>query len=176
CGSSYDTKLAVYKGCSCYPTSSDMIASSDDDCAQQSRVTFAATAGEKFLIEVGGYGSRTGPGVLTISCEGNLASSSSGTINVDPIITGGVDLGVLRGTVRRRSLNGLGDLVPNPELTLIPDYPEWIAPDGTFKIFLLQPNTYLVTVEAVGFKEIKDERVDCTWDKEVHFTMYPLLP
>jgi len=72
CGSSYDTKLAVYtgEGCSCYPTFNDMIASSDDDCAQQSRVTFAATVGEKFLIEVGGYGSRTGEGVMSIRCEG----------------------------------------------------------------------------------------------------------
>jgi len=70
CGSSYDTKLAVYKGCNCYPTSSNMIASNDDDCAHQSRVTFAATAGERFLIEVGGYGSRTGEGVISIRCEG----------------------------------------------------------------------------------------------------------
>jgi len=72
CGSGYDTMLAVYtgEGCSCYPTLNDMIASNDDDCAQQSRVTFAATAGEKFLIEVGGYGSSTGEGVMSIRCEG----------------------------------------------------------------------------------------------------------
>ena len=73
CGSSYDTKLAVYtgEGCSCYPTSNDIVASNDDDCAQQSRVTFAVTAGEKFLIEVGGYGFRTGEGVVSIRCVGN---------------------------------------------------------------------------------------------------------
>ncbi len=70
CGSSYDTKLAVYKGCGCYPASNDIVASDDDDCAQQSRVTFAAIAGEKFLIEVGGYGSSTGEGVISIRCEG----------------------------------------------------------------------------------------------------------
>ncbi len=71
CGSSYDTKLAVYKGCGCYPTSSDIVASNDDDCAQQSRVTFPVTAGEKFLIEVGGYGSSTGEGVMSIRCVGD---------------------------------------------------------------------------------------------------------
>jgi len=72
CGSRFDTMLAVYtgEGCSCYPTSSDMIASNDDDCAQQSRVTFAATAGEKFLIEVGGFGfNDIGEGVMSIRCE-----------------------------------------------------------------------------------------------------------
>jgi hypothetical protein len=70
CGSGYDTMLAVYKGCGCYPASSDLVASNDDACSRQSRVTFAAAAGDKFLVEVGGYGSSTGSGIMTISCEG----------------------------------------------------------------------------------------------------------
>jgi hypothetical protein len=70
CGSGYDTMLAVYKGCGCYPASADLVASNDDSCSQQSRVTFAATTGDKFLVEVGGYGSSTGSGVMTIRCEG----------------------------------------------------------------------------------------------------------
>ena len=70
-GSSYDTMLAVYKGASCYPKSSDMLGCNDDfGNDRQSQVRFAATAGSQYLIEIGGYGSATGQGVLTISAEG----------------------------------------------------------------------------------------------------------
>ncbi len=69
-GSSYDTMLAVYKGCDCYPTSGDLIGCNDDfGSGQQSQITFAATAGNQYLIEVGGYGSEKGQGLLSISCE-----------------------------------------------------------------------------------------------------------
>jgi hypothetical protein len=69
-GSSYDTMLAVYKGCDCYPTSGDLIGCNDDfGSGEQSQITFAATAGNQYLIEVGGYGSEKGRGLLSISCE-----------------------------------------------------------------------------------------------------------
>ena len=70
CGSSFDTVLAVYKGASCYPKLSDMLGCNDDSCGQQSELTFAAVSGNQYLIEVGGYGSETGQGKLSISCEG----------------------------------------------------------------------------------------------------------
>ena len=70
CGSSYDTKLVVYNGCVCYPNLGSMIEYNDDFCGQQSEVTFDVTAGNQYLIEVGGYGSATGQGVLSISCVG----------------------------------------------------------------------------------------------------------
>ena len=70
-GSSYDTMLAVYDGCECYPTSNDMIECNDDAGNNyQSAVTFAATAGSQYLIEVGGYANDKGAGLLTISCQG----------------------------------------------------------------------------------------------------------
>ncbi|HCO93681.1 MAG TPA: hypothetical protein DIU00_06990 [Phycisphaerales bacterium] len=70
-GSSFDTMLAVYDGCECYPASDDLIGCNDDAGAgYQSEITFAANAGNQYLIEVGGYGSETGAGLLTISCEG----------------------------------------------------------------------------------------------------------
>ncbi len=70
-GSSYDTMLAVYKGCTCYPTSANLIECNDDfGSAYQSQITFSAIAGNQYLIEVGGYGSATGQGVLTVSCDG----------------------------------------------------------------------------------------------------------
>ncbi|MBN2594100.1 MAG: hypothetical protein JXA81_11375, partial [Sedimentisphaerales bacterium] len=69
--SSYDTMLAVYDGCECYPTQSDLISCNDDSGnTYQSEITFAATAGSRYLIEIGGYASETGEGLLTISCQG----------------------------------------------------------------------------------------------------------
>ncbi len=70
-GSSYDTKLAVYKGASCYPAASALIECNDDYASSyQSQVTFAGTSGQQYLIEVGGYGSAKGQGKLTVSCTG----------------------------------------------------------------------------------------------------------
>ena len=70
-GSSYDTMLAVYDGCECYPATDDLIECNDDTGnTYQSAVTFAAMAGSQYLIEVGGYANEKGAGLLTISCEG----------------------------------------------------------------------------------------------------------
>ena len=68
CGSDYDTKLAVYDGSSCDPLSPE-IDCNDDYCGLQSEITFTgAVMGNQYLIEVGGYSSNTGAGVLTVSC------------------------------------------------------------------------------------------------------------
>jgi hypothetical protein len=77
-GSSYDTVLAVYKGCGCYPTADNMIGCNDDaGASQQSEIAFAATAGGQYLIEVGGYGSETGQGLLSIGCEPVVSPTKS---------------------------------------------------------------------------------------------------
>ncbi|MHC4529425.1 MAG: DUF7901 domain-containing protein, partial [Planctomycetota bacterium] len=73
CGSSYDTKVAVYNGCECDPVAVDMIASNDDyPCpdgnALQSQTSFRVVMGSDYLIEVGGFASYTGPGLLSINC------------------------------------------------------------------------------------------------------------
>jgi hypothetical protein len=70
CGSSYDTKLAVYNGAACNPSLSRLMECNDDSCGFQSEITFEATAGQQYLIEVGGFGDNTGEGVLSVSCEG----------------------------------------------------------------------------------------------------------
>jgi hypothetical protein len=69
CGSEYDTKLAVYTGTSCYPSSGRLIACNDDSCGWQSEVTVSVIAGNSYLIEIGGYGSHTGQGVLNFIWE-----------------------------------------------------------------------------------------------------------
>jgi len=94
-GSSFDTMLAVYDGCGCYPTSNDLIECNDDAGAgYQSAITFAAIAGNQYLIEVGGYGSETGEGLLTVSCEGvvlpgksDLGDAPDKTNNHDRLMT-----------------------------------------------------------------------------------------
>ena len=70
-GSSFDTMLAAYDGCECYPTQDDLIECNDDSGpGYQSAVTFAAIAGNQYLIEVGGYGTEAGEGLISISCVG----------------------------------------------------------------------------------------------------------
>ncbi len=67
----YDTMLAAYNGCECYPTSAMLLQCNDDyGTGTNSQVTFAAIAGNQYLIEVGGYASEKGHGLLTVSCEG----------------------------------------------------------------------------------------------------------
>ena len=84
CGSSYDTMVAVYNGCSCNGT---LLAYNDDysGCGLQSCVTFAAVEGNTYLIEVGGYGSNTGPGVLSISCGATSSPSNDNCADAEPI-------------------------------------------------------------------------------------------
>jgi hypothetical protein len=67
CGSSYDTKMAVYDGVG-DPAGLTMIACNDDACGLQSEIEWTAVMGNSYLIEVGGYGSNTGSGVITTSC------------------------------------------------------------------------------------------------------------
>jgi hypothetical protein len=69
CGSSYDTALAIYRGSECYPGQHNMIGCNDDACGRQSEITFPATAGNEYLIEVGGFGVSIGMGVISISCD-----------------------------------------------------------------------------------------------------------
>jgi hypothetical protein len=70
CGSTYDTKLAIYNtdaACTC-PTGQGAIGCNDDSCSLQSRVTYPSIAGHKYLIRVGGYSTASGTGTMTVSC------------------------------------------------------------------------------------------------------------
>jgi hypothetical protein len=69
CGSSYDTRLAIYSGANCPTTAGSAIATSDDDCGAtlQSTVTVNTTAGHAYLIRIGGYNGDVGTGTLTIT-------------------------------------------------------------------------------------------------------------
>ena len=76
CGSTFDTKVAVYPGCvqgTC-PAPDSAIACNDDACGSSSRLTFAATAGQSYMIRLGAY-SATGQG------SGTLAISSGAIVD-----------------------------------------------------------------------------------------------
>jgi hypothetical protein len=66
-GSGFDTKLAVYAGCSC-PVGAPPIACNDDFWGPHSEVVFPAVAGEEYLIRIGGVQNEQGWGYLTIRC------------------------------------------------------------------------------------------------------------
>ena len=66
CGSSYDTKLAIYDTCG-QPVS--YLACNDDFCGLQSQITLQVIGGNEYLVEVGGYSSAAGPGVLSTWCD-----------------------------------------------------------------------------------------------------------
>jgi hypothetical protein len=70
CGSSYDTKLAVYDGCDCWGPMLDC--NDDAPCGKgerslQSEIQIPVVAGNQYLIEIGGYGTNVGDGILNIS-------------------------------------------------------------------------------------------------------------
>ena len=77
CGSGYDTKLAVYNGGGCNPSQSRLIECNDDYCGWQSEITFDVTAGQQYLIEVGGFGDNTGQGLISVNCEGSAPTAKS---------------------------------------------------------------------------------------------------
>lgn len=81
CGSNYDTKLAVYSG-SCGSFGAPLFCN-DNFCGLQSRGTFTAIAGNTYLVEVGGAGSATGLGVLSVCC--GPPPSNDNCANATPI-------------------------------------------------------------------------------------------
>jgi len=85
CGSGYDTKMAVYTG-TC--ESLVEVGCNDDYCSLQSGVELPGVkAGDQFLIEVGGYSSNTGAGVLNIAVEPDCEyTCEGGTAEGEPCI------------------------------------------------------------------------------------------
>ncbi len=68
CGSAYNTKMAIYTGCTC-PVASSATDCNDDACGGllQSEISFNVTSGQDYLIRVGGFNGAQGAGSLTIT-------------------------------------------------------------------------------------------------------------
>ena len=66
CGSAYDTKMAVYSGCTCPADPGSEVGCNDDACGLQSIVSWDAIAGQCYKIRVGGFGTAVGSGTLHV--------------------------------------------------------------------------------------------------------------
>jgi hypothetical protein len=74
-GSRYDTMVAVYRGAEINPGPDRLVAFNDDYIGLTSQVAFDASAGQPYLIEVGGYDLWTGAGVLTVTIEASARAT-----------------------------------------------------------------------------------------------------
>ena len=72
CGSGYDTVLSVVNGCG-----GTQVVCNDDFCDLISQVTFAATAGSRYLIRVSGYNGSTGAFTLNLNGPASVYGSSN---------------------------------------------------------------------------------------------------
>ena len=92
CGSSFDTKLAAYDGCSCDPLGTQL-AYNDDNysaCGSGGNSQIDALdviADQQYLIEVGGYLSHAGEGLLEITCVPTPTGACCGTNGLCAVVT-----------------------------------------------------------------------------------------
>ena len=90
CGTAWDTKIAVWDGCACPPTTE--LGYNDDygpACSTSaSSVEVTVVLGHHYLVQVGGFSTYSGPGVLTITCTpGSPYCVSKATSTADSLIS-----------------------------------------------------------------------------------------
>ncbi|MCX5691786.1 MAG: S8 family serine peptidase, partial [Planctomycetota bacterium] len=68
CGSNFDTKVGAYAG-TCPTAANTVITCNDDSCGLQSQISFPATAGQNYLIRIGGYLGAVGNVTMTIGTQ-----------------------------------------------------------------------------------------------------------
>lgn len=106
-GTGYDSRIAVYQGCTCPVTTQGTLACNDDFCDLNgaSRAVFNIVEGQCYKIRVGGQNDDTGTGLLVMSSEG------TGT---GPNCPGGTATftNPMNNTVDARQPNPVGSLTP----------------------------------------------------------------
>ncbi|RZW55539.1 MAG: T9SS type A sorting domain-containing protein, partial [Flavobacteriaceae bacterium] len=80
CGSSYDTKISVYRG-SCGSLVCE--GGNDDSCGLQSEVTFDTETNNDYYILVHGFGSSSGDYTLNLTCIDCVAAVVTGEVEED---------------------------------------------------------------------------------------------
>ncbi|MFN0130970.1 MAG: hypothetical protein ACKVW3_00305 [Phycisphaerales bacterium] len=85
CGSTFDSKIAIYAG-GCPTAPGTAIACNDDACgpvgaAWQSRVTWAASAGQNYTIRIGGFRTASGTGAISLACVPCYPNCDGSTTN-----------------------------------------------------------------------------------------------
>ncbi len=142
-GSNFDTKIAVYDGCDCYPAEEDLIKSNDDFIGQQAQITFPVRAGSQYLIEVGGFNpSVMGQGVISISCD----AQSSRPANDDCINARQVrNVIELPFDTTCATFDGLGHFFSSPNLWY--RYMAWSTGDVTVSLLGSEYDTALAVYD-----------------------------
>ncbi len=70
CGSTFDTKVAVYEGCACPISDAVLLGCDDDGCGTiggASEVTVPVTSGNCYKVRIGGFGAASGTGIADLS-------------------------------------------------------------------------------------------------------------
>lgn len=72
-GTAYDSRMSVYAGCACPVSNEALAACNDDNCGDPvvlggaSAVGFPVTAGSCYKIRIGGFGTASGSGTMTVT-------------------------------------------------------------------------------------------------------------
>ena len=105
CGTtSIDTKISAYPGGAC-PTVGSSIACNDDSCGLQSLITFSATSGTTYLLQVGTFpGVAGGTGSLTIETTQVTYNPANG--HYYEVVYGNVPWETARLDAEQRSFQG----------------------------------------------------------------------
>jgi hypothetical protein len=94
CGSSYDTKMALYQGAACPIDDSNLLACNDDFCGLQSFFTIPVIQGTQYKLRVGGF---TDGGGNSAQGDGNISLTYAQPLTNDAcvdriVVTDGVTL------------------------------------------------------------------------------------
>jgi hypothetical protein len=84
CGYSLNTVIAVYDGCACVPHDSLRLGCNDDACNSASELTVPVSAGQCYLIQVGGWGASQGTTTLTLTLEEIVCPSAGSCCDAHP--------------------------------------------------------------------------------------------
>jgi hypothetical protein len=160
-GSSYDTMLAVYDGCECYPTLTDLIECNDDfGNTRQSKIVFDAVVGSQYLIEVGGYGLEAGQGLLSVSCQGVTPppSSKDDCQNAKPV----GDVKNLAFTTANATFDGPGLCMTSPNIWYC--YTATCSGDVTVSLAGSSFDTMLALYDGCGCYPGSEDLIECNDD------------
>ncbi|MFC1453365.1 hypothetical protein ACFLSJ_08495, partial [Verrucomicrobiota bacterium] len=125
CGSTFDTKLAVYEGTGC-PAAEALVACNDDACGRASEVEFPVGGDEVYTIRVGGFEGAQGTGVMSITCRTVLPSPVITALELGPAGTVRVDFedhGAKASEYRLKRTPSLGDTWSNDAEAVIGELP-----------------------------------------------------
>jgi hypothetical protein len=84
CGHSLNTVIAVFDGCACIPQAINRLGCNDDACGYASELTVPVSAGQCYLIQVGGWGASQGTTTLTITLDAGVCPSSGSCCAAHP--------------------------------------------------------------------------------------------